>query len=74
MWYQYIGGMFVRFIRKHACEKQTDKQTDKQTNKQNYDRQYRARIAASRGKIISSMFQKYFGTDMYLEASLHNVR
>ena len=38
--------MFFRYVKKHACDRQTDKQTDGQ----NYDPQERASIAASRSK------------------------
>jgi len=38
--------MFFLFVTKHACDGRTDGRTDGQ----NYDPQYRASIAASRGK------------------------
>jgi len=50
MSYQNIGGVFFRFVIKHACDRQTDGVTDRQTDRQNYDPQDRASIVASRGK------------------------
>jgi len=41
--HENIESMFFRFVTKHACDKL-------QTDGQNYDPQYRAIIAASRGK------------------------
>jgi len=46
MWYQNIGSGFFYFVTKQPC----DRQINGQTNEQNLDPQYRASIAASRGK------------------------
>jgi len=53
MWYRNIGSMFFCFVTKHACDRQTDRQ--------NYDREYRASIAASRGKNVTSLLLLHSG-------------
>jgi len=45
-----ITGRFFVLVTKHACDRRTDGRTV--TDEQNYDSQDRARIAASRGKIV----------------------
>jgi len=42
--------MFFGLVTKHTCDRRTDRRTDGRTERQNYDSQYRASIAASRGK------------------------
>jgi len=46
--------MFCRFVKKHACDGQTDGQTDRQ----NYDPEDRASIASSSSKNLIYKFTR----------------